>query len=1105
MRLAELQHALRATDPAAVLVSPRVLDRVIQEVYQLPGFLWQVPHRKSCVVDRQVLFRHVEQEELDLESDRLLPETVILLQRPSAEELNNADAGVLLVKYWRLLFHAGIHVALATQETAGKLTDDDVEARITELGRTEFEEIRGVLVQDKYLKTRASDRALYTEFAAVYLELRHFAPGLSRAYFPGIEDPRRVDTLLERDVDAAEILARTRLPGAPAPTLQAGEAPDEAHEYYWKLMKAAERKGLTGNVVHAAILHTRAARVAPTALAKSTRARAQDDLQRLMVRLEAALQLTDEEAAQWMWDLLALLDKADQGTRPVEASLLYDLQKICLDNEREIYALDLMEWLLSAGRRPIKRALPGQRLVRITRHLRSASQRLTLARLSDTDRQHLAGLLKSAEERCEQGLRVRFRPVVNTVLQDVGLVPVNPLERAAFQKKIEELLERMIAQGFLTFSDLRDAISRNQLKLPDLSDPREFVRGDPLLRLDRRLATLLDGIYRPSTFYMRLLERFTALNFGTATGRWITLFLTLPFGGAYLAWEGVKLALEYCPWPVPQPPPAVDFTVWLLLGAFLLGLLHSAALRQGIKHTAALVARPLRKVFVDLPLWLVHWPTLRRALGSWTFQLFYWYLLKPLLACGILWLFLPQAFADLPRAALVFVAVNLLLNTRAGHAAQEMVRLALTRLVDLLRAGLLPGLVRVVLAVFKHAIELVESVLFTVDEWLRFRSDTGYAGMMVRALLGLVWYPISYLARFYMVVLVEPGINPIKLPISCIASKFVYPIMVPLTPELYTWLASITGGVLANLILVPTLFLLPDAFGFLIWEMQENWSLYRANRPRGLRPVAVGTHGETVRRLLQPGFHSGTVPALYARLRRAERRALETGNRRGVRSVRLALEETTAAVTLFVQGELVALVNQTASWQGQDFGVSAVTLAWNRIDIELNHTAYKDTPVWLRFEVQAGWLLAGIREPGWLNRLTAEQARVLATALARLYKLAGVDLVREQIAANLPVGSTAYQLTPQSLIVWRERLEAIYSLQDRTGCIKPQPVTADGSWPALDPKKVVFADVPLTWNDCVRFWEMDRAGTSHRPPLESDVHLLPPPQDGAATRLLETA
>ena len=44
--------------------------------------------------------------------------------------------------------------------------------------------------------------------------------------------------------------------------------------------------------------------------------------------------------------------------------------------------------------------------------------------------------------------------------------------------------------------------------------------------------------------------------------------------------------------------------------------------------------------------------------------------------------------------------------------------------------------------------------------------------------------------------------------------------------------------------------LLPDAFAFLAWELKENWRLYRANRPSSLRPVALGSHGETVRQLL---------------------------------------------------------------------------------------------------------------------------------------------------------------------------------------------------------------------------------------------------------------
>ena len=74
------------------------------------------------------------------------------------------------------------------------------------------------------------------------------------------------------------------------------------------------------------------------------------------------------------------------------------------------------------------------------------------------------------------------------------------------------------------------------------------------------------------------------------------------------------------------------------------------------------------------------------------------------------------------------------------------------------------------------------------------------------------------------------------------------------------------------------IFALPGVVGFLVWELKENWRLYKANRPRTLQPAAVGHHGETVVRLLRYGFHSGTISKLYSRLRRADRKALWTGN-----------------------------------------------------------------------------------------------------------------------------------------------------------------------------------------------------------------------------------
>src|SRR5262249_40000942 len=161
-----------------------------------------------------------------------------------------------------------------------------------------------------------------------------------------------VRRLLARDVDADELFRGSRLASAPEPVESYETSTDEAHMYYWKLAGAAERAAAEGTSVWAAILRTRAARGAPGGYTTSTRERADADLRQLVRRLQAALQLNDDEAAAWLKVLPPLLDKADQGARPVEAALLFELQKVCLDHERDSYALDVVEWLLSGGNRP---------------------------------------------------------------------------------------------------------------------------------------------------------------------------------------------------------------------------------------------------------------------------------------------------------------------------------------------------------------------------------------------------------------------------------------------------------------------------------------------------------------------------------------------------------------------------------------------------------------------------------------------------------------------------------------------------------------------------------------------------------------------------------
>ncbi len=1081
MRLSELQQAVREADPAAVLVAPRILERVLRGVGKATNLVWPVPHRKTFVIDRQILFRYVDQEELDLEPDRRLPATVLLLARPSGEELSNTDRGTLLQKYWRRLFHVQVHRALDDPAGESKLTDEDIDRRVEKIGRTEFAEIRMVLARDNYLLPHADDRAVYGEFAALFLELRYFAANLLPVYFPGIRDLDRVEKLLTADVDAADLFTRSRLAEAPAPVVRSASSSEEAHEYYWKLVRSAEEAARAGNSVKAAILRLKAARVAPAVLAYGTRTEAIAELQRLTGRLQTALQLSDAEAAEWLKDLPTLLDKADQGSRPVEAALLYDLQRVCLDHERDIYALDLVEWILSAGSRPIKRPLPSQRLVRLTSHLRSAAQRLTMARLSDGDRQHFTRLLESALERSEERLRARIRPVLSDAFHDVGLAPQNPPERTAFHKMIEELLDRITAYGFLTFGDLRDAISRNQLKLPDLADPQEFVRGDPLLRLDRRLGTALDGVYRPSEIYIRWLERLTALGFGTNLGRQLTRFVLVPFGGAFVILEGISLILEPLHVSVPR---AVHYPLLLALGCFLLALTESARLRERCRKVCKTAVWGLNAVFLEAPAWVIRQPWLHRLAHSWSFLLVYYFLFKPLLLLLLLWLWIPDEYRTAANAVAVFLGANILLNTRPGQAATAALAHGLVRFAQMLQAGFLMGLVRLIIHVFKTVIDAVDYVLFRVDEWLRFRSGESRWTMVARTILGAVWYPIAYLTRFYMVVLIEPCINPIKLPISVLAAKFVYPLLfvvglfdvTTLSSPLVAPLGRYIGFALAWLVVVGTFYLLPDAFGFLVWELKENWSLYRANRPPDLRPAAIGAHGETMHRLLQPGFHSGTVPKLFARLRKAEREAYKTGIWRAARRCRHELHEVEMTLQRFVTRVLVSLVEEGLGWHDHPLAVGPVGLSSNRIAIELTHAKYPAAPVRLDFELCGGWLVASVAAPGWLEQLAPDQRQIFASALASLYKLAGVDLVREQVRASLPPVVAHYDVTAEGLVLWLDQRQGraiTYDLREPTGSLRPRSAdgTPAGEWPVLEADRVIFAQVPLPWKEWVQGWQ----------------------------------
>ena len=802
--------------------------------------------------------------------------------------------------------------------------------------------------------------------------------------------------------------------------------------------------------------------------------------------------------------MIELVAPASRGFWTAEARLLYDLQKVCLDHEKPYYAVDLVEWIMALGKRPLRRLLPDHSEVLIVLHLRSAARHLAGARLPDQARGRLVRLLKHAVHRAEVRLRDRFRPVIAATLEETGFAARNVPERVAVDKLTEELLDRVVARGFLAIGDLRDAVSRNNRKLPDVASPVEFFSGDRLLRADRMLADRLDGVYRRGEIYLRMLQRVSSLAFGTRTGRFLTKYLVLPYGGTAVILEG----LQHIVGPISRLLGAhhevhILSTVSLVAGGTLaLLLISSSDFRTEFGRRLRQSYRLSRDVIVGIPTWLLRSPLVRRLLASRALAFGCRALVLPALLSYLVWMLHPRTEAFAPAVGLsliVFMTTSLVLTTRAGRDLEELTFDSVGRLWSWVFASLIPGLFRLVMETFDRLLEAIERVLYTVDEWLRFRGGQNEAIFWAKAVLGVVWFFVTYVVRFVVTLLVEPQVNPIKhFPVVTVSHKIMLTQVKPVVVVLSAFLGKEWGVAIAT----PILFLTPGIFGFLVWELKENWRLYEANRPLTLRPVVVGHHGETLARLLKPGFHSGTVPKLYAKLRRAERKAIRTGQRKAVRKHRAHLHEVEESIRHFVDRDFRELLMQGRALADTPLALGEINLSAKRITVEVCRLGDPGPGVQLAFEEHSGWLVAGIADIGWLAELDKPARHAFASALAGLYKMAGADLVREAIAFVLEArgavenaSTVEFDFRDNGVVVYLDPLEPVEILY----LLRPEPGTpplvtighTDVTPPEIDPHRLVFADVAIRWTRWVAVWEGDRHGTAHPAQLVEGMPMLP--------------
>ena len=289
---------------------------------------------------------------------------------------------------------------------------------------------------------------------------------------------------------------------------------------------------------------------------------------------------------------------------------------------------------------------------------------------------------------------------------------------------------------------------------------------------------------------------------------------------------------------------------------------------------------------------------------------------------------------------------------------------------------------------------------------------------------------------------------------------------------------------------------IPGVFGFLAWELKENWRLYKANRSLSLRPVQIGEHGETLLRLLCPGFHSGTIPRLFAKQRRAANRDVTALATKKQARFAERLHHESKAVQHFIERELVALLDESRAFRDYRLIVSEVELATNRIAATIEEPSKPNQPMKLEFAEQSGWLIAVIREPGWLNQVESTDAEVFKVALTGLFKLASVDLVREQIERHLAITRSStgndreiahdfhpYDIGPRGLIVWPNNEyehEVIYPLDDQPVTHpRPRSYARGAGLNPLPMDSLVFGLYELDWDEWRQFWDNEQRHSPH--------------------------
>ena len=655
--------------------------------------------------------------------------------------------------------------------------------------------------------------------------------------------------------------------------------------------------------------------------------------------------LTNRLASQWKLnpgmsrDLKALIERLGDAIldrEPVALDLFRDLERVLIESRATYYQLSLIGWLRARGRVPVRQILPFQADLKALRLLDTVQNRLELLGWPTEEAERFSRPLSALSGRITEHLEHQLKPHLKRTLEEAGFTPRTHREEVAFNKLLRELLDVIEHRRHLKFTDVRDIVARNLLRLPDLTLD-EWRSGDRLAHFDRSAERALPGLYRPGEIYIKGLQRLGAPLFGTPQGRLALRHLILPVGLAFLGLKTLDVLIGI----LPTLEATFNLTsLWLILGLGLLinALAYTRAGRIGVRVFLRVVWWTLRLLLFDGLRRFLRWPPVKRILETELIRGLDRNLLRPFLSGTLLMLpviglasLIEGGLIDLnlSLAALTLMLGVLIRNTPGGRRLFDDLVSAGGQFLRRLNQTLVIGLIQELMLFFKEVTRRFQQGLHRIEERLSHHLGESWIALALKALLVPVWRVLEWLIQFYVTVLVEPQINPIKhFPLVTIAHK----LMLPFLPLITSIMVEMLAPVLPKWIAIPfvtlTVLLLPGLAGFLVWELKENWKIYAANHSRAtnevdvkpglyavrrehltlvpIEPAIVGGHGETLRGFLRRGFHSGTLPKSFDRLRRVMRRqihnAVEAPQR--LREAQRHLTEIERTVGVFCDREL---------------------------------------------------------------------------------------------------------------------------------------------------------------------------------------------------------